>query len=572
MSEKQEWELRIEEAAQKLNLKWYKNDDRYSDGDIEEDIVRYIAQNEPEDYDRVMYEHFGWAVYYHLTNARKNLLNWYPFEKESSVLEIGAGCGAITGLLCDKCGKVTAVELSKRRATATQLRCRGKDNLEVIVGNLNDIEFQEKFDYITLIGVLEYQGTYTDSDSPYKDFLMKIKTLLKEDGKLLIAIENKYGAKYWCGAEEDHTGIPFDGINGYKFSGEKVRTFARAELKQLLEESGYPYSFYYYPMPDYKLPTVVYSDEYLPQNGSLEGVRLYYIPSYHTLLADEKGLYHDIVKNNVFPFFANSFLVECSPSPFGKKDEEGKVIFAAMNSMRQKEYRVGTLIKDSGKVIKFSLEGSQGIPYLFSQILDNMERIKDRGLKVLPYKINEKNELEMDFVELPLFEKLFREAVSREDAEALWKLWDRLLMEIEASSEGVGQQECMIYELKLDEYREGKDYGKILREGYVDMSPRNCFVKGEELLWFDQEWVLDHIPSKFILYKGMVEMYKIIPELEDIIPMMEFVKHYKMGECLEGFMALNELFLQMVANPYYVGVLLERVDQYIYRKNVLKLL
>ncbi len=190
----------------------------------------------------------------------------------------------------------------------------------------------------------------------------------------------------------------------------------------------------------------------------------------------------------------------------------------------------------------------------------------------MPYKINEKNELEMDFVKLPLYEESFRDEVSRGNAEALWKLWDRLLAEIEASSECVEQQECLVYELQMDEYREGRDYGKILREGYVDMIPRNCFVKGKELLWFDQEWVLENIPSKFILYRGMVEMYKVIPEFEDVIPMMEFVKHYKMEECLEAFMALNELFLQMVANPYYVGVLLERVNKYIYRKNVLKLL
>lgn len=571
MSAKQEWELRIDEAAQKLNLKWYQDDDQYSDGDIEEDIVRYIAQNEPENYDRVMYEHFSWAVYYHLTNVRKNLLNWYPFRKESSVLEIGSGCGAITGLLCDRCRKVTAVELSKRRATATQLRCREKDNLEIIVGNLNDIEFHEKFDYITLIGVLEYQGTYTDSDSPYRDFLVKIKSLLKDDGKLLIAIENKYGAKYWCGAEEDHTGIPFDGINNYKFSGQKVRTFARAELKKLLEESGYPYSFYYYPMADYKLPTVIYSDRYLPQSGAMEGVRPYYIPSDHTLLIEEKGLYKDIIKNNAFPFFANSFLVECSGSPMEREGEE-RVIFASLNSTRQKEYRVGTVIKDSGKVIKFALDNGTDIDFMFSQILNNAENIKGRGLKTLPYKINEKNELEMDFVKLPLYEESFRDEVSRGNAEALWKLWDRLLAEIEASSECVEQQECLVYELQMDEYREGRDYGKILREGYVDMIPRNCFVKGKELLWFDQEWVLENIPSKFILYRGMVEMYKVIPEFEDVIPMMEFVKYYKMEECLEAFMALNELFLQMVANPYYVGVLLERVNKYIYRKNVLKLL
>lgn len=61
--------------------------------------------------------------------------------------------GAITGVLCDECRDVTAVELSRKRATATLLRCREKENLEIIVGNLNDIVFDKKFDYITLIGV-----------------------------------------------------------------------------------------------------------------------------------------------------------------------------------------------------------------------------------------------------------------------------------------------------------------------------------------------------------------------------------------------------------------------------------
>ena len=91
-------------------------------------------------------------------------------KKDSDVLEIGCGMGAVTSVLCDNCKTVTAVELSKRRATATLLRCREKENLEIIVGNLNDIQFDKKFDYITLIGVFEYQGCYTDSDNPYKVF------------------------------------------------------------------------------------------------------------------------------------------------------------------------------------------------------------------------------------------------------------------------------------------------------------------------------------------------------------------------------------------------------------------
>ena len=68
-----------------------------------------------------------------------------------------------------------------------------------------------------MIGVLEYQGSYTNSENPYKDFLKKIKQLLKPNGKLLIAIENQYGLKYWCGAREDHTGtVSYTHLDVYK--------------------------------------------------------------------------------------------------------------------------------------------------------------------------------------------------------------------------------------------------------------------------------------------------------------------------------------------------------------------
>ena len=172
----------------KFNLQWYKNEDLYSDGEVEDFIIKIIAENRPEDYSNAVYEQFNWPIYYHLSPLRKNILNWYKFKPDSSVLEIGCGMGAITSVLCDECKDVTAVELSRKRATATLLRCRKKENLEIIVGNLNDIEFDKKFDYITLIGVLEYQGTYTESTNPYMDFLVKIKQLLKPDGKLLVAI------------------------------------------------------------------------------------------------------------------------------------------------------------------------------------------------------------------------------------------------------------------------------------------------------------------------------------------------------------------------------------------------
>lgn len=216
-----------EKLIQQLNplpnflLDWYNGQDSYSEGEVEDKIIRIIAENPPEDYVDAIYANFDWSTYYHLTHIRQNILNWYPFHPDSEILEIGCGLGAITNMLCSRCSHVTAVELSLKRATAALLRCREQNNLDIIVGNLNDIHFTRQFDYITLIGVLEYQGSYTDSASPYLDFLRKVKTLLKPNGRLLIAIENQYGLKYWCGAREDHTGIPFEGLNQYSISQKK---------------------------------------------------------------------------------------------------------------------------------------------------------------------------------------------------------------------------------------------------------------------------------------------------------------------------------------------------------------
>ena len=158
-------------------------------------------------------------------------------------MEIGCGMGAITNVLCDECKDVTAVELSRKRATATLLRCREKENLEIIVGNLNDIEFEKKFDYINFIDCcgtdsLGRARNMADgrfqSTNPYMDFLVKIKQLLKPDGKLLVAIENQYGLKYWCGMPEDHVGIPFEGINQYRDVERGVRTFSKTALDTLI--------------------------------------------------------------------------------------------------------------------------------------------------------------------------------------------------------------------------------------------------------------------------------------------------------------------------------------------------
>lgn len=114
----------------KLNFDYYNPsmDEVYSDGSIELELLRKVKN---KDFD--WYNSKEWPIIYHLSHLRQNILNWYSFEKGCTILEIGAGCGAITGLLCEKASRVVAVELTKTRAEINYYRHQNIENLEIVV-------------------------------------------------------------------------------------------------------------------------------------------------------------------------------------------------------------------------------------------------------------------------------------------------------------------------------------------------------------------------------------------------------------------------------------------------------
>ena len=115
-----------------LNLKYYNNVDSYSDGDVEVDILNFVKEG--LNVTQIPKNKRNYACAYHLSAWRENIINWYPLKKTDRVLEIGAGCGAVTGALCRNAGSVVSVELSKRRAEINYERHKDYDNLEIMVG------------------------------------------------------------------------------------------------------------------------------------------------------------------------------------------------------------------------------------------------------------------------------------------------------------------------------------------------------------------------------------------------------------------------------------------------------
>lgn len=280
--------------------------DVYSDGDVEDEILGYFASG--RDPESVIARDARWPVLYHLSPVRRNLLEWYGFPAGGSLLEVGAGCGSLTGLFCERVRQVTAVELSLRRATVIATRHRAFRNLEVHVGNLASIELPAPFDVATLVGVLEYSPKFVRGEDPPLQLLRRVRELVRPGGTLLVAVENRFGLKYWAGAREDHTGLFFDGLEGYPGRGD-VRTWGRVELAELLRRGGFPSQRFYYPWPDYKLPNHVYSDDWLPDPRELPPAS----PSYdqdRLRLFDEGRVAAGLLANGLLPHFAPSFLVE----------------------------------------------------------------------------------------------------------------------------------------------------------------------------------------------------------------------------------------------------------------------
>lgn len=523
-----------------FNTDFYYGDDKYSDGSIEDEIFDIVKTGKRlEELEEVNY-----PILYHLSNVRENILNWFPFEETAHVLEIGAGCGAITGALCRKTEKVVSVELSKRRASINYERHKQIDNLEIRVGNLNDMEFDDKFDYVILNGVFEYAMSYTDGDKPYHRFLLNMLKFLKKDGKVLIAIENRLGLKYFAGAPEEHTDAFVEGINGYEFN-ESVRTFSKHELIQILDDCGLTFNRFYYPYPDYKFPTEIFTDESLKH--------MEYGKEYYNFLDKRMELFNEslvaktLAKEDVVAVFANSFLVEAS---FENVDRDSEVLYVKPNGDRNIEFQIATLIekKDDEKfIVKEALtnEAQKYIDNLFcnEKVLRNEafhNFIGEKWGAALKYPYLDLENVDMDI------KKYIEKKDSDKIIELLTNIFDSLLPDVFETANIYSDEFRMVFgkETILQDM-------ECVKPANIDLICDNIFKVGTQYVVSNCEWVFDFwIPKSFIVWRCLNELYvKHGNELRTLIPNQQLESIFGISEEMKQvFKTWNRHFTEV-----YVG-------------------
>ena len=154
-----------------LDLSKYPGEDFYCDGESEEELLKITRDLSTVEYAKTIEEKASWPIFYHLSPQRENIVEWLPISKKDKVLEVGSGCGAITGVLSRKAGSVTCVDLSRKRSKINAYRHSECENVTIKVGNFQDIEpdLDTNFDYICLIGVFEYGISYIGGETPFED-------------------------------------------------------------------------------------------------------------------------------------------------------------------------------------------------------------------------------------------------------------------------------------------------------------------------------------------------------------------------------------------------------------------
>jgi GT2 family glycosyltransferase/glycosyltransferase involved in cell wall biosynthesis/2-polyprenyl-3-methyl-5-hydroxy-6-metoxy-1,4-benzoquinol methylase len=265
-----------------------------------------------------------WPSLYHLSGSRANILRPLEASLKGDILEIGAGCGAITRYLGECGATVLALEGSPRRAAIARSRSRDLSNVTVLAEKFDQFEFNKQFDFITLIGVLEYANLFTVSDNPACSMLRRVRELLKPDGKLIIAIENQLGLKYFAGAPEDHLGQPMYGIEG-RYQKDQPQTFGRRALQTLLSHSGFSQSTFMAPLPDYKLPASIVTEAGF-SDPDFDAAALVWQsvrrdPQLPQIMSFSPELVWPLVAANGLALdLANSFLVVASSNEVGNSD------------------------------------------------------------------------------------------------------------------------------------------------------------------------------------------------------------------------------------------------------------
>ncbi len=430
---------------------------------------------------------------------RQDILSWYPIPENAKVLEVGAGSGIVTGLLCQRAKNVTALEADGQLCGLNRLRNRDYPGLSVCQGTLEGLPDKGPYDLIFLNDALSRAEEYQGGSQPYQDMLQRVLGMLSEHGRCLVSIANRMGLKYFAGAPEGKSGFYFLGVNQFSYQ-KGGKTFSKGELSGLFRQAGFSQVRFYYPYPDHFFPQKIFSDQsistyhYGADANNFEPDRVQ--------LFSESGAAQSAAKEGWISQIANSFLVEAVKGSF---PEEDTLFYGKINRDRKAKFQVGTSIfcsPEGGKYVrKYPLD------YQAKGHIGHMRDMEDayRTDKVSCLQGKKAGDVqEYPFLTGKTLLDECLEAAARKDGNAiLKKLEDFFTAAFSTKVETDTWDTPEFVEIFGDAALPEKEQGCIYPAN-IDLISENVFPSGGRYTIIDCEWIMDFkVPAKFILWRNL---------------------------------------------------------------------
>lgn len=504
----------------KLNLNFCKNETNTITEQEKECIKNYIEKDNQELYENKFGENVTEYELYHLSTVSQNLINWYPFNTKDTVLQIGGDLGELTQVFCNNCEKVVTIEPNIEKAKAIAKRYENRENLEIIVGNIDDIILEEKFSIITIIG--------NNPKIKLKDNIQKLERNLKENGKFIIAVDNKFGLRYFMGNPENILNKKFESLIGYNNEPEKIESFTKSSLEQIFNSIGYKYTFYY-PLPDYKMPNVIFSEKQKAKYNSIDKYNPYYKEN-STIIANEIDVYREILKTDqqMFEFFTNSFLIILE-----KEKNEELPLYISYNNMRKEKYRLITKI--SKNVVEKKPVSKEAEEH-YNNIKKNIELLQQNNIKTVDYIEN--GSIKSKYINQEnLLNTVLTKSLEENNQQEFENIIEKYIQNLKKNKKVEPEYKDTIFS-KYNIQIEDKNILKELyfvENGFWDMTFKNCFYIENELYFFDQEWREKNVPIEYILYRSI--LYTI--SLRRYVNIEELFEKYHISKYKNIFEALD---------------------------------
>jgi len=238
------------------------------------------------------------------SSQRAAAVELLSLKGNETVVDLGCMWGGLTIPLAKQTGQVLGIDQTKESIIFTSKRAKKENlnNVSLLNTNLREIKLPKIFDVAIINGVLEWipetnevdltkyffskssiqKNKKSPKDIQY-DFLNKIHNSLNDNGKLFLAIENRYDYKYFLGVKDPHAQTLFTTILPKKIVSIYFKIFKKREYKtwiysfdetkKIIENAGFKNVKVYSAWPDYHFPDQIFEYGHLDNSFVLPTIR-----------------------------------------------------------------------------------------------------------------------------------------------------------------------------------------------------------------------------------------------------------------------------------------------------------